>query len=194
MQKVTRTTTRITTTFKLLERDARVQKIAFLRENKCLPPPHVSLDEHDEELVCKRDVVAGVVPVPHGQEDERAQLAEVLVAQEPEPLVDVAEHPRVGVDVEGLDEVLELLARLELEHVDVGGAVPLGPAGLLVAAVVAQPGDDAGALGQQPRGDVLGQDDLDPHVEVEAALDERGGGEVGRLNPALGKLATKEGR
>ena len=51
------------------------------------------------------DVVAGVVAVPDGQEDESSGLAHETVVQESESLVDVWHDPRVRVDVEAVDQL-----------------------------------------------------------------------------------------
>ncbi len=77
---------------------------------------YLSLDHHDKELVEECDIVARVVAVPDRQEDQSAELAQVLVVQEPKTLVHVGQHPAVGIDIEGFDQMLELLASLEPEN------------------------------------------------------------------------------
>ena len=68
---------------------------------------HLLLEADGDELVEEGDVVPRVVPVPHGEEGEGADLARVLVVEEAQPLVHVVQHPGVGVDVERLDHVVE---------------------------------------------------------------------------------------
>ena len=63
--------------------------------------------EHDE-LVEKREVVARVPPVPHGKEHQGRHLADILVVEEPQPLVDIVHDPAVGVDIKSLDIMSEL--------------------------------------------------------------------------------------
>ena len=56
-----------------------------------------------------------MVSVPHGEEDECAELAGDPVIEEAEPLVDVVQHPGVRVDVERLHHVVESCHALKSE-------------------------------------------------------------------------------
>lgn len=90
--------------------------------------------------------------------------------------------------------VVEDPAGLEEPEPDVGHAVPEDAAALLVLAVVAEAGHDARALGEQPGGDVLGQDHLDPHGEPEGTREEAHLGELVGADPVLGNLkGSQEG-
>jgi hypothetical protein len=80
--------------------DTQFSKEMCVREDTCLL---FKID--DQELVDEGDVVAGVVAMPDGQEDEGPGLAEQPVVEEAEPLVHVRHDPRVRVDVEAVDQL-----------------------------------------------------------------------------------------
>ena len=47
--------------------------------------------------------------MPDGQEKQNTQLAELFVVKESQTFVDVAQDPSVGVDIEGVNQVLEFV-------------------------------------------------------------------------------------
>lgn len=63
--------------------------------------------------------------VPYRQKQQRANEAEVFVAQKLESLVNVVGHPVVGLNVERLDVVLKLLPSLVTDGLKVGACVPI---------------------------------------------------------------------
>ena len=67
--------------------------------------PNLFLKIDDQEFVNECDVVARVVAVPHGQEDEGSGLAHQAVVEETKPLVDVRHYPCVGIDVEAVNQL-----------------------------------------------------------------------------------------
>ena len=66
--------------------------------------------------------------------------------------------------------MLELVRSLVDPQLDVCHPIPLDLAGRFVLDV-GEAGQSAGSLGEEPGGDVLGQDDLGPQAEPEAADD-----------------------
>jgi len=68
----------------------------------------LSLEVDHDELVEKSNVVARVPTVPHRKEQEGRHLADILVVEEPQPLVDIVHDPAVGVDIKSLDIMSEL--------------------------------------------------------------------------------------
>ena len=76
-------------------------------------------------------------------------------------------NPSVGIDIEAIDNVLKTRGFFENSESDVGAPVPLDAA-VFPTTVVGEAGEDDGAFGEQPGGNVLGQDDLDPSGKVQA--------------------------
>ena len=52
-----------------------------------------------------------MIAMPDSQENQNAQLAELFVVKESQTFVDVAQDPAVGVDIEGVNQVLEFVTR-----------------------------------------------------------------------------------
>ena len=129
--------------------------------NRC----KILLKVDDKELIQECDVVTRVPAVPHRQKHQGAHLADVAVVEELESLVHVVHDPGVGIDVEGLDVVTELLRRLQPPQLDICTSSPVSFSGTilgLLEANVGEAGDDADALRHQPNGEVLGKDQLAP--------------------------------
>lgn len=76
----------------------------------------------NEELIEKCDIVARVPAVPYCQKHEGAGLTDVAVVEKLESLVNIVHDPVVGVDVEGLDVVTELLRRLQSPELDISAS------------------------------------------------------------------------
>ena len=87
--------------------------------------------------------------------------------------------------------VLELVRSLVGRELNVCHPVPLDLAGRFVLDV-GEAGQSAGSLGEEPGGDVLGQDDLGPQAEPEAADEEIHVGVLLGEHPRLGHLKLKE--
>lgn len=70
--------------------------------------------------------------VPHSKEEKCGHVTDVLVVEELEPLVDVLEHPCVGLNVEGGNVVVEIVCVFEYIELNVGATRPVLDFGLLV--------------------------------------------------------------
>lgn len=88
------------------------------------------MNEH--ELHEERHVVTGVKSMPDGEKQKRRDVRNVSVVEELEALVDVLEHPHVGLNVEGRNVIAERVSVFEDAQFDVGTSTPIFLASLLV--------------------------------------------------------------
>lgn len=126
------------------------------------------------------------MPQGTGSKGHEAGAEAGLLAAGGDAQVDVVAEPVVGVDVPAAEVASRVLGRLDGPGVNVLQAVPRDPARGGVHAVVAQAGEDAGALGQVPDAVVLEARREAHHVEGpdpagEAVPDERVGRQHARV-------------
>eukprot|EP00162_Nutomonas_longa_P006200 comp16786_c0_seq1/m.27308 comp16786_c0_seq1/g.27308 ORF comp16786_c0_seq1/g.27308 comp16786_c0_seq1/m.27308 type:complete len:338 (+) comp16786_c0_seq1:102-1115(+) len=118
-----------------------------------------------EGHACIEHVVARVEAVPvctgHVRGNKTPDAERGREAQ-----IDVVLEPAARVDVPRVRELLEALAKLDAEKVDLGELVPLCHS-LFVAAVVSETGHCACALGQEPGKVVFVAGEIDRQVKVE---------------------------
>ena len=66
---------------------------------------HLFFKVDDQKFMDEGDVVAGVVSVPHRQENQSSSLAVEAIVEEPESLIHVGHDPGIGVNVEAVNQL-----------------------------------------------------------------------------------------
>lgn len=86
----------------------------------------------EKELHEESHVIAGVKAVPDSKKQQSCDVADVFVVEELEALVNVLEHPHVGLDVEGRNIITERVSVLKDAQFDVRTAAPIFDSSFLV--------------------------------------------------------------